>query len=382
MKKKRIAIIIIMLLTICVFKITYAENLDDLRAEKEQIKEDLNTANSDLENVQIELTENLTAISQLDLQIENGEEELEKIKTKLEKIKKEISEIKSKLDDMETLYNNQKEICQNRLVALYEMGPTTYLDVLLNSKNITEFISNYYLIGEIAEFDNDLLDNISREKSIIEEINRQLEDKNEGLKAEEKSQEKKIIALQNVKTIRNSYLNSLTEEEQKLKEQVTEYQNKLDDIDSQILYLTIGEIDENYVGGEFLWPSPGYTTITSPFGVRFHPILKYYKKHCGIDIAVPMGTYIRAANSGVVTTSSYLSTAGNAVIIDHGGGVCTLYAHASELLVNVGDKVQRGDIIMKSGSTGLSTGPHLHFAISINGQYVDPMPYLLKNNEQ
>ena len=151
-------------------------------------------------------------------------------------------------------------------------------------------------------------------------------------------------------------------------------------MDSQILYLTVGSIGQDYVGGEFEWPTPGYRTITSAFGMRIHPILKTARFHNGTDIGAPYGAYVIAVNSGIVTTSSYLSAYGNTIIIDHGGGVCTLYAHASELIANVGDKVERGQIIMKVGSTGLSTGPHLHFGVAINGTYVDPMPYLMGIN--
>ena len=257
---------------------------------------------------------------------------------------------------------------------------SNYLDVLLNSKSITSFISNYYLIGEIAQYDNDLLDSIGREKKLLEEINNQINEKKESLKTAQNSQEKALIALANVKAIKNSYINSLTEEELALKNRIDDYENELNSLDSQILFLTVGEISEDYIGGEFLWPTPGYTTITSPFGMRFHPILKVYRMHNGVDIGAPTGASVVAANSGVVTTSSWLSICGNAIIIDHGGGVCTLYAHASELIAQVGDHVERGDIIMKVGSTGLSTGPHLHFGISINGQYVDPMPYLTGKN--
>ena len=380
MKKIYLIVFIIIILTTIITNISYAENIEELQNEKQQIKDELSKANEELEHMQIELTDNLTAISKIDLQIQEKDGEWQKTNEELEKIKQEINVIKEKLNRLEKSYNKQKDMCEKRLVALYEMGKTTYLDVLLNSKNITEFISNYYLIGEIAEYDNDLLDTIQREKNSIETISKDLNTKNEELNSIKASEEKTLVALENARTIRNSYVNSLSEDEKKLKEQADECQNKLNLIDSQILFLTVGEIDSDYVGGEFLWPTPGYKTITSYFGTRLHPILKTYRIHYGIDIGAPNGAYVVAANSGVVTTSSYLSASGNAIIIDHGGGVSTLYAHASELIAQVGDKVEKGDVIMKVGSTGLSTGPHLHFGISINGKYVDPLPYLKASN--
>lgn len=376
MKKKYIIIVVIVSIICGIYTIANAENISDLQAQKAQIKEELSNANESLESLEIELTDALEELSKIEAQIVDGESALEETTLELEKLQQEINETQEKLDVVEKDYANQKDMCEKRLVALYEMGETTYLDVLLNSKSITDFISNYYLISEIAQYDNDLLDTIAREKNQIEEIKKQITMQNENLKTVKASQEKTLIALENAKTIKNSYATSLTEEEQNLKKQIDEYQSKLNTLDSQILILTIGDVGSDYIGGEFLWPAPGYTTITSEFGTRFHPILHTYRTHYGVDIGAPLGAYIVAANSGVVTTASYLSSYGNAVIIDHGGGVSTIYAHGSELLTSVGTQVNKGDIIMKAGSTGLSTGPHLHFGVSVNGKYVDPMPYL------
>ena len=131
----------------------------------------------------------------------------------------------------------------------------------------------------------------------------------------------------------------------------------------------------------------GYlNTITSPYSMRLHPIIKVYRLHTGMDIGAPMGSYAIAANDGIVTKATYSYSYGNMVMIDHGGGVSTLYAHGSEILVSVGDTVKRGDPILKVGSTGWSTGPHLHFEIIINGNTIDPYPFVtrevLETNEE
>ena len=382
MKKRYIVCItfLALLLLTGIHTKTTAENIDDLKAQREQITNELSQVNEDLENIHIELTQELEALNKLEGQIEEQEAEVAKTNENLKKIQEDIDKVETKLEYVEKDYNKQKDILTRRIVAMYESGETTYLDVLLNSKNITDFISNYYIIGEIASYDKDLLDNIEREKNSIEQIKNNINAKKEELKLAQKAQEKTLIALENSKTIRKSYASTLTKEEQDVQEKINGYKTKLNTLDSQILFLTLGTIDSDFVGGEFMWPAPGYTTITSPFGTRFHPIYKTYSTHHGLDIGAPMGSYVVAANSGVVTTASYLSIYGNAVIIDHGGGVSTIYAHGSELLVSVGDKVEKGDFIMKAGSTGLSTGPHLHFGISINGQYVDPLPYLTNSN--
>lgn len=380
MKKKFIMVLIVVLLICTAYSTINAENLSDLQAQKEQIKNELSSANENLEGLQVELTEALEEVSKVEAQIAEGEAELEETTAKLEELEKEIKQIQEKLNVIETDYEKQKDMFEKRIVALYEMGETTYLDVLLSSKSITDFISNYYLIGEVAQYDSELLDTIEREKDKIEQIKEQITQKNNDLKFAKTNQEKTLIALENAKTIKNSYVNNLTQEEQEIKTKIDEYQSQLNSLDSKILILTTGEIGEDYVGGEFLWPAPGYKTITSPFGTRFHPILHIYRTHYGIDIGAPKGAYVVAANSGVVTTASYLSSYGNAVIIDHGGGVSTVYAHGSEILTTVGTKVNKGDIIMKVGSTGLSTGPHLHFGVTVNGKYVNPMPYLTGTN--
>ncbi len=133
---------------------------------------------------------------------------------------------------------------------------------------------------------------------------------------------------------------------------------------------------EAYDGEELEWPVADYTRISSDFGYRWHPILGVWKNHEGVDIASPMGTDIYAAIDGVVTVSTFSKTAGNYVVIDHGNGLKTVYMHASELNVDVGQVVKKGDVIAKVGSTGRSTGPHLHFGVNLNGSYVNPWPYL------
>jgi murein DD-endopeptidase MepM/ murein hydrolase activator NlpD len=124
------------------------------------------------------------------------------------------------------------------------------------------------------------------------------------------------------------------------------------------------------------WPVPGYTRITSQFGMRTHPITGIYKLHTGTDIGAPLGATFIAANDGVVLKAEYNTAYGNMVIIDHGGGVTTLYGHGSEILVQAGDVVTQGTPVLKVGSTGYSTGPHAHFEVRVNGEYQNPLDYI------
>lgn len=379
-KKIVLTIFISALFLISICGLVLAVNLEDLQTKKDELQGQINEANEQIEEIQIELTENLEQLNKLNEKIYTYESEIEILAQDLAQVEKDIKEVEKRLSIVEENYRLQKEAFETRMVALYETGDIVYLDVLLNSSSVSEFISNYYLIGEIAKYDTQLLENIENQKIQIENIKKTLEEKQTNIKTVKKNKEKTTIALENAKVIRNSYINKLTEQEKQTQAKIDEAQAELNSIESQIVMLTTGNIGEDYVGGEFAWPAPGYTTITSPFGMRLHPVLKVYRLHTGTDIATPTGAPIVAANSGVVIKSMYTSGYGNMVMISHGGGVSTVYAHGSEIIAETGQLVERGEVIMKAGSTGWSTGPHLHFEIRINGQYVDPLPYITKKS--
>ena len=294
----------------------------------------------------------------------------------------EIREAKFSIWIAMAWFTNKKifdELLKKRIVYMYEAGETKYLDVLLNSKSIVDFITRYYLIQEIAQYDRDFLNDIKKEKDEIEKIEESLKTSKGTLKEIKAEQKKLAISLENAKVVKSGYVNNLNEEEIKIQEEISIYQKELDLIELDVLMAALESNGSQYVGGTFAWPAPGYYTITSPYGMRLHPVIKSYRNHSGMDIGAPMGSYAIAANDGVVTKSMYSNSYGNMIMIDHGGGVTTLYAHGSELIARVGDKVKRGDAIMKVGSTGWSTGPHLHFEIRINGQTIDPYPYVTSN---
>ena len=353
-----------------------AENLNDLQNKKNKLQEQITESDEQIEDIQIELTDNLKQLNNLIQKITTYETEISSLEANLNKIEKEIEDVTAKLNLIEENYNLQRDVLQNRLVALYEVGDIYYLDVLLKSNSLTEFISNYYMIGEIARYDNGLLENIQRQKNQIETINAALNKRKETLETIKNNKEKTAISLENSKIIKNSYIAKLTDDEKAMQEKIDKYQTELNSLDAQITTLTTLNIGEDYVGGEFIWPAPGYSTITSKFGMRYHPVLKINNLHKGTDIAMPTGSYVIASNDGVVIQSMYTTGYGNMVMIDHGGGITTLYGHGSEIIAQTGQTVKRGDLIMKSGSTGWSTGPHLHFEVRINGTPIDSMEFL------
>ena len=355
---------------------TNSSNLTDLQTQQQDLQDQIQQSHEELEEVQSQLSENLQQIEKLDEKIRESENEIEELDTQVKSLQEEIANIQSQLDVAEKNYEKQKDIMENRLVAIYEAGDTKYLDVLLNSSNISEFLSNYYLITEIASVDKDLLDEVEAEKKEIELAKQKLEKNQESLAVALQTQTKTATVLQNTKALRGNYISRLSDEEKAKQEQIDEMTEQYEAVNNQILELAVQGLDSVYIGGELAWPVPGYTKITSNYGMRVHPITGQYKLHTGVDISAPIGANFVAANDGIVTKAEYNTAYGNMVIIDHGGGISTLYAHGSEILVTVGQTVKKNDAILKVGSTGYSTGPHAHFEVRINGVVTDPLPYI------
>ena len=351
-------------------------NLTDLQTQQKELQDQLNESNEQLQEVQSQLSENLQQIEKLDERIRTSENEIEELDAQVKSLQEEIASIQAQLDVAEKNYEKQKDIMEKRLVAIYEAGDTKYLDVLLNSSNISDFLSNYYLITEIASVDKSLLDDVETEKKEIELAKQKLQTNQESLAVALKTQTQTATVLQNTKALRQNYISRLSDEEKAKQEQIDEMTQQYEDVNNQILEIAKQGLDTAYIGGVLAWPVPGYNKITSYYGMRVHPITGQYKLHTGVDISAPTGVNFIAANDGIVTKAEYNSAYGKMVIIDHGGGISTLYAHGSEILVTVGQIVKKDDPILKVGSTGYSTGPHAHFEVRINGVVTDPLPYI------
>ena len=373
---------IILIIIICfVTTFAYAEDNDtnnttDLQTQRSDLQNQLDEANGQLDNVQSNLSENLQQVEKLDNKIETAEQELSEQESKITELKKNIEEIESELNDVTDKYDRQVELFKNRMVAIYESGDTKYLDVLLRSRSISDFLSSYYIITELTQIDEDLLTDLETKKKTIDLSKQKLENEKEELATIVENQTRTTRTLQNTKKMRESFIAKLSDEEKDLQSKIDEINAQYEEVNKQILALAQDGIDTAYIGGELAWPVPGYTRITSKYAMRVHPITGQYKLHTGVDIGAPEGANFVAANDGIVTKAGLNAAYGNMVIIDHGGGVSTLYAHGSEILVEVGQTVKRGDAILKVGSTGYSTGPHAHFEVRINGVPTDPLPYI------
>lgn len=377
MRKILCIVLAFVICSFCVFPYVHAEDTaTDLQTQREELQNQLNDANEQLDGVQSELSENLQQVQKLDEKISTSQQELDELNTKIADLQTSMDEVEAKLKEAEKNYKKQKELLDNRLIAVYESSDTQYLDVILSSKNISDFLSNYFLITELATKDTELLEDMQGKKEEIELAKNKLEKDREQLGNIKVNQTKTAKILENTKTVRENYISKLSDQEKSIQEKIDEYNTRFAEINSEILAIARDGIDTQYIGGELAWPVPGYTRISSKYGMRTHPITGVYKLHTGVDISAPLGANFIAANDGIVTKAGYNSAYGNMVIIDHGGGVSTLYAHGSEILVQVGQVVKRGESILKVGSTGYSTGPHAHFEVRLNGVVTDPMPYI------
>ena len=377
MRKKILCIVLaIMICGFCLF--SYADNtISDLQTEHQEVQNQLNDANDELEQVQEELSSNLQQVQKLDEKIQNSEIELEETNKKIKELNSSIEQVEGELKIAKENYEKQKTAFEERLVSIYEAGDTQYLDVILSSRSISDFLSNYFLVTELATYDTEILEDMENKKSNIELTQEKLNKQKQELADIKKNQLITSTVLQNTKTLRENYISKLSEQEKEIQTKIDEYNQRFQQINAEILALTQTDgLSAEYIGGELAWPVPGYTRITSKYGMRTHPITGVYKLHTGVDIGAPMGANFVAANDGIVVKAEFNSAYGNMVIIDHGGGISTLYAHGSEIVAELGQTVKRGDVILKVGSTGYSTGAHAHFEVRINGVTTDPLPYI------
>ena len=371
-----IALIITILSSLCIC--AYAQDITGLQEQSSEITQELNETNNRLQAVQDELSGNMQQLQELDSKLAQSQQELDEINIQVEELTLQITENEEKLLNVQKEYDDIQETLNNRLIQMYETPKLEYLGVLLEAKSVTDFLGAYYAMKELAEYDKELLDTVRKQKEEIETTNEILAEKRTQIVENKQTQQKKKQVLDNTKTMREYYISKLSSEEQKLQAEIDEYNLQVATIEAEIKLLALNSISEDYIGGAMIWPIPGYTQITSQYGMRVHPITGAYKLHTGMDVGAPIGASFVAAGNGIVSKATYNTAYGNMVIIDHGGGVQTLYAHGSEIVVQLGQTVSAGDEVLKVGSTGYSTGPHAHFEIRIDGQTINPVDYLVQ----
>ncbi|MBM7614245.1 murein hydrolase activator EnvC family protein [Alkaliphilus hydrothermalis] len=345
------------------------------------IKQQIASTTKKLERLEKDISKNkqlqksaFTQIQKLELEIDIIEKEITLLEKDISSTQKNIDKTTVELVKSEEIIDDKNELLGSRINVMYRRGNIGYAEVILSSKSLPELLSNLDMVKKIVQHDVDLLKELKIQRDAIEDKKVQLEtDKKEliGLKNNVVSKQKN---LQVSRSQQERYRKELMAEGKELEKLENQFEREIEESQSKLRRLQSN--NTQYAGGVMAWPVPGYSRISSPYGNRIHPILKTKRFHSGIDIPAPTGVAIVAANAGKVVHSGDMGGYGRVLIIDHGGGIMTLYAHNSRLLVSVGDQVTRGQKVALAGSTGMSTGPHLHFEVRKNGSYVDPTPYI------
>ncbi|MGC2872423.1 murein hydrolase activator EnvC family protein [Ihubacter sp. rT4E-8] len=344
-KKSMICLLIFMLVcSLGVYTQVYADNASDKQDELNEINDQKKDVKNDLAALTASIKEQQAEVDRLKASMEQKQGEIEKAQADIDKTIKDIDKRQNGLN--------------KRLRTMYKNGSVGYLDVLLGSSSVSEFLTNLELIQRIYRGDEETLRTLEEQQKELEKKRAALKHEKEELDKQKSEAEEKQSALQSDKDALQAKLDELNAEADRISDEIARMQDH----------------DKKYEGGQFLWPTTS-TYITSPFGFRIHPVTGVYTGHTGIDIGVGMNSPVYAAADGRVIVAGSYGGYGYAVVIDHGSGISTLYGHNSSVNVSVGQNVSRGQVIASSGSTGVSTGPHLHFEVRVNGAYVDPMQY-------
>ena len=357
-----------------IFAVTKAQ-VDALKNKVAEAGKRKNELKAQLSGLTNDLSALQKQISLLDSQIEAQQDEIDAQEELLGELTQMIADKTIELEESERQQAEQYDQLRSRLRYMVEHCTTSSLSILLSSDSFSDFLNRYEIIRQISLRDENLFeqlkairDKVLTEKQELEDTKKEAEDTKfqmETNKAELEAQmEAKRKQMENIqlaqKNVKDAYAAMIETED----ELMAQYKKAAAEYAAQ----------STYVGGTFMWPLPaGNNVVTCKYGMRTHPITGKRKLHTGVDLRASTGTKVYAANKGTVTTSGYSSAWGNYIIISHGGGITTLYAHMSKRSVSKDDKVKQGDIIGYSGNTGYSTAPHLHFEISKNGSTYNPL---------
>ena len=348
--------------------------LEKALKEAQGMIEDLKDSKGDIESKVTELNQQLIDISARITDLEN----------QLTAKSEDIQETKDELAGAKEREAQQYADMKVRIQFMYENGQTSYLEALLSSRNISEFLNSADYIAQIQSYDRQKLTEYQDTVESIVNLEAQLEQEYTDLEALKSTVESNKATVAAMMRQKESELADISGDIEDAQSDADYYAAEIQAQEELIAAIKRAEaekaaagVEEHpYTGGAFRWPCPSSTRVTSDYGTRVSPMSGASSNHKGIDIGASAGADIIAAADGTVTAASYSSAAGNYVMIDHGGGLYTVYMHASSLLVSPGQTVSAGDVIAKVGSTGISTGSHLHFGVSLNGSYVSPWSYL------
>lgn len=371
-----------------------------LKNEQNEINKDKEEAENELKEVQQQKSETVKQVEQLSTQISEYQTQIDTLDSQISELNTKIQESEKKINKAQEDYTKQEELLNARLVATYEAGETSYLDFLLSSESITDFISNYYLVTEVATSDTELLEKIQKQKQEIEEEKKSLENSKQELATSKTSKQNLSTQLQTAKKEKNQQVAKLSEEEKEIQKHIEELSSASAQIEKEIKAAqqryaaqiaalnqkkqssnsnTAGSSNTGGNANSGGSSNTGGSANTGGSGVLQRPVnsgkisaAMYYPSsgayHGALDYDVPSGTPVYAAADGVVMKIANLATSyGTYVVIQHAGNLQTWYAHGTSgsICVSQGQTVSKGQLIMKSGNTGNSQGPHLHFEVRV-----------------
>lgn len=369
------------LLVTSVFTITtigLATTQTDLENQLKKTNNSIKSTQTQIKNVEKQQKSLLDEIESIDLEINSTEKELASIQSKINSLNSEISKKEDEIAAAEKKMEEENALLRKRIRVMYENGETAYWQMLLSSDNVLDFLERYELVNQMIESDKNLVTELTNKNNQIQIEKQKLESDKKVIEAAKRQETENKNKLVTSRSSKNSKMRLLETNAAELQKQLDREKAESDAIEAELKALS-GKSTVVYDNRAFIWPLPATSKkLTCDYGYRTHPVTGVKNSfHTGIDIGnAPTGTNIYASKSGKVIKAGWNTAYGNMIIIDHGNGISTLYGHASKLLVSVGDTVKQGDIIAKVGSTGYSTGPHLHFEFRENGKSVNPGKYI------
>lgn len=383
-----IAAISVIIPTIAPLLTARADTVSDLQSKLSEAQEARKNAEAGLSNVKGEISNAKAKREELDIDISALETEIYTLSVQIEENEKGIAQITEELEEAEEDATEYEDTFKERVRVMYERSGVSFLNILFGAENFADFLKRVETVAQIVEYDKAVMKRMADTQAQIQEKKTALEESNAIVELSRQIQESKKAELDANKDALTAVISDLESDEEAYRAALDEADVAEEALRAEIRALTAAPATAapkseaaatpapvKDSGGRFCWPTPSTTYITSPYGTRYHPVQKRNKTHTGIDIGAGHGASIVAAEGGTVLRAGWNSGYGNYVVIDHGGGVQTLYGHCSALTVKSGQSVSRGQQIALVGSTGVSTGPHLHFEVLINGSYTDPMSY-------
>ncbi|MDO5786986.1 MAG: peptidoglycan DD-metalloendopeptidase family protein [Phascolarctobacterium sp.] len=355
----------------------FASEADDKRAELNEVQSQMQKMQDRKEKARQKAEAASVGLEEIQTSLNELQYQARELQAKSDALQGKIDDNQAKLAKKKAEVEQRKKIYSKRLRQIYINGQINYLDVLLGAKDFGDFSSRMYLLQKIISSDIAMLEQLQKDEAEIKSRQEQLDSQMKEIKTTQVALEAKRARAKRLKEQRSYMLYKAQEEEQQSQSEYDRLLAISENITAMLRNMESGGGGASSGGGgtgRFMWPCRG--PITSYFGWRTHPVFGTTKYHSGMDIGVDYGTPIMAADSGTVIYSGWLGGYGYAVMIDHGSGLVTLYAHNQSLNVYEGQYVNKGTCIAYAGSTGYSTGPHCHFEVRLHGEVTEPLNYL------